>query len=235
MPNTTKRAMRKPLTETQQEIALRYLSLARSLAKPFKLAWPSANNDFESAACMALVEAAEAFDPERNVKFATFARHRICGALRDVQRSETVLGWRCDPKHAPKLRPIQRDAEVRGRVLYIEEDGPVGSDMESTEYVEALLRQLPTKHAAAFRLIYLHGKSQHEAASDLGCSQARICYMHSEAISILNGSWQTQVLGEVIGKGSPNCVRIAFDDPARNLEVNRPEAIRQTPDFAPSG
>lgn len=201
MLKTATRERRKPLTEGQQVLALKYLPLARSLAKPFKMSWPSSRDDFESAACLALVEAAEAFDPERNVKFATFARHRIWGSLRDVQRGLVALGWRCDPKHAPNVGPLPCDPERQGRVLGSEEDAPVGYEIEAMETVEGLFKKLPARHAAACRQIYLHGKSQHEAARSLGCSQSRLSYMHREAMTILDGSWDARVLG---GDGASN-------------------------------
>src|SRR4051794_5854259 len=96
--NTGKsRDRRTPLTPTQQALAARYLPMARALAKPLKAAWPAARDEFESAACLALVEAAEAFDPSRNVKFSTFARYRIWGALRDVQRRQFLGGYAYAP------------------------------------------------------------------------------------------------------------------------------------------
>ena len=195
MTETTTREGRKPLTGGQQELAVKYMPLARSLAKPFKLSWPGSRDDFESAACLALVEAAESFDPDRNVKFATFARHRIWGALRDVQRGQVPMGWRCDPGAAPFVGPMPMEAERRGRVLGMEEEEPVGHELESVEAVEVLLRKLPERHAAACRQIYLHGKSQHEAARDLGCSQSRLSFLHREALSILDGSWGARVRG----------------------------------------
>ena len=50
-------------------------------------------------------------------------------------------------------------------------------------------RKLPRKHGAAFRQIYLHGKTQHEAAAVLGVSQPRLCAMHRESLAMLDGSW----------------------------------------------
>ena len=43
-------------------------------------------DDFDAAARLALVEAAQAFNPRRGVKFPTFARFRILGAIRDLER-----------------------------------------------------------------------------------------------------------------------------------------------------
>src|SRR5690349_5323240 len=75
-----KRSPRAPMTAEQQRLALKFLPMAKSLAKPLKASWPLAREEFESAALEALVEAAQSFDPSRNVQFATFARYRIWGA-----------------------------------------------------------------------------------------------------------------------------------------------------------
>jgi RNA polymerase sigma factor (sigma-70 family) len=180
---------RRPLTAAQQELARRYLPLARRLTWPSRVAWPASRDEFESAALMALVQAAQAYDPTRQVKFATFARLRIIGALRDVQRRWTPAGWRSDPAHAPLIGPLQSDSELNGRVLNTEPDPPAGWETESAEEVEAWLKKLPPRHAAACRQIYLHGKTQTEAAEALGCSQSRLCCLHREALAMLNGTW----------------------------------------------
>src|SRR5262245_53427573 len=65
---------RPPLTKEQQDLAADYMPLARALAKRFKDAWAFENDEFESAACLALVEAAQSYDASKNVKFATYAR-----------------------------------------------------------------------------------------------------------------------------------------------------------------
>lgn len=192
---TTSRVGRSPLTASQQDLALRYLPLARSLAKPFKMSWPAHRDDFESAACVALVESAGTFEPKRNVKFSTFARHRIWGSLRDVQRSLVALGWRCDPKHAPLLTSLPKDPEGKGRVIGADSLPSVGQELEDVEVVEHMLSVLPHRHARACRQVYLHGKSQYEAAEALGCSQSRFSFLHREAISILSDSMQGRICG----------------------------------------
>jgi RNA polymerase sigma factor (sigma-70 family) len=187
---STIRESRSPLTPAQQALAARYLPMARAMAKPLKAAWPVAWDEFESAACLALVEAAEAFEPERNVRFSTFARHRIWGALRDVQRGLVPLGWRADCGRAPAMVHLTPTCERRGTVLGIEPDSDVGCDLEAIDSLERRLKSLPAKHAAACRQIYLHGQTQGEAAEVLGCSQSRLSYLHREALAMLNGSWQ---------------------------------------------
>jgi len=180
------------LNDDQRDLAERYLPLARALSRPFKAIWPVARDEFESAACMALVEAAEAYEPGRGVRFATFARHRIRGALRDVQRKMVVLGWRKDVKHAPAVQTLCYSSEQHGRILGSELDPPIGAELEMAEEVEVWLRKLPPKHAAACRELYLNDRTQVEAAEALGCSQSRLSYMHREALAMLDGTWYSR-------------------------------------------
>ena len=56
---------------------------------------PGASDELQSVAYLALVEAAQSFDPSRNVNFATFARLRIQGALLDLRREIVERGARC--------------------------------------------------------------------------------------------------------------------------------------------
>lgn len=188
----SKSSGRSPLTEDQRDLAERYMPLARSLSKPYKKAWPTARDEFESAACFALVEAAESFEPGRGVRFATFARHRIRGALRDVQRRMVALGWRTDIEHSPSFQRLRYDSERNGRVLGCEPDRPIGTELEAAEEVEVQLRQLPQKHAAICRELYLNERTQTQAADAIGCSQSRLSSMHREAIAILEGTWYSR-------------------------------------------
>jgi RNA polymerase sigma factor (sigma-70 family) len=194
----SKSTRRTPLTDEQRDLAERYLPLARALAKPLKETWPIARDEFESAACMALVEAAEAYEAGRGVRFATFARHRIRGALRDVQRKMVILGWRKDVNRAPSVQALCYSSEQHGRILGAEADSPVGAELEMAEEVEVWLRKLPPKHAAACRELYLNDRTQVEAAEAIGCSQSRLSYMRREAIAMLNGTWHARVGADFI-------------------------------------
>lgn len=189
MTRIRRRNQRKPLTAEQQDLAERYLPMARSLSKPHKRIWPSEWEEFESAAMMALVEAAESFDASRNVRFSTFARLRIIGALRDVQRRMGHTKWRVDDAHSVQDGTDVAALEAYGEVVNTTPDPEVGQDLEHSDAVEAWLRKLPPKHAAACREIYLNGCSQVEAAGRLGCSQSRLSYLHREALAMLNGTW----------------------------------------------
>jgi RNA polymerase sigma factor (sigma-70 family) len=142
----------------------------------------------ESAAFMALVEAAGTFDPSRNVDFSTFARHRIWGALCDVRR-EALYGKGQRASHSRVVNRMAEAAEAHGRVLGAEPDEPVGATLELHEVVEGWIRSLPRTHSQAFRHIYLDGKTQEEAASLVGCSKSYMSRLHSEAMSWLHQAY----------------------------------------------
>jgi len=176
---------RVPLTDEQRSLAIRYLPMAQALARRAIRPVPSEDEELQSAAYMALVEAALTFDPARKVNFATYARHRIRGALRDYRRLVLADGWKGDPAHRPVFERFCGNIEEHGRVLGVEPPSPIGSELESTEAVEKWLRRLPRAQAAACRLIYLHGKSQDEAAALVGCSKSYMSRLHREAIARL--------------------------------------------------
>jgi RNA polymerase sigma factor (sigma-70 family) len=178
---------RPPLTWEQQGLAARYLPLARSLAKRYKKKWPFGADEFESAACLALVEAAQSYDAAKNVKFATFARKRILGELRDVQREMVPVGWEDDVDEAPLFLPLSPDLEEYGRVL-MTPPNPTQDDVDAFDCLESMIQRLPGQHSAACRTIYLRGLSQTQAAGVLRLSQARICMLHKQSMQMLNGS-----------------------------------------------
>jgi RNA polymerase sigma factor (sigma-70 family) len=187
---------REPLTEEQRGLATKYLPLAQTLAIRYRFQRLDEREELESTAYMALVEAALTFDPGRNVNFATFARHRIRGALRDYQRRLLSYDWRGDEAERPVFKRLGKDTEQHGRVLGIEPDRPIGTEIESIEAVEEWLSRLPLIHAVACRYIYINGKSQDEAAALLGCSKSFLSRLHREAISWLIQDYQAARAGQ---------------------------------------
>ena len=113
------------------------------LAKRYRFRRIGESEELESTAYMALVEAAQTFDPQRKVGFATYARHRIRGALRDYQRLLLSAGWRGNRARRPVFQTLGNEAEQHGRVLGIAPDRPVGTLIEATEAVEHWLRGCP--------------------------------------------------------------------------------------------
>jgi RNA polymerase sigma factor (sigma-70 family) len=64
------------LTPEQQQLVVQYIPMAKKMA-----ALRSDDDECESAALFALVEAAECYKPDRGVKFGTYAYRHIYGAI----------------------------------------------------------------------------------------------------------------------------------------------------------
>ncbi len=180
---------RRPLDTDRQELAEKYLPLARALAHNMSRTWPEIGDEFESAAHLALVEAAECYDAERNIRFSTYARHRIRWALRDVQRQMLI------PAHASDgdaTMPLSwSDAVEQSEIPTDMVDGcELLRSVEALDEVEAMLSRLPQNHARACREIYVRGRNQGEAADVLGLSKSRLSFIHHEALRLLGEVWR---------------------------------------------
>jgi RNA polymerase sigma factor (sigma-70 family) len=149
---------------------------------------PRATDELRSAAYLALVEAAQSFDPSRNVDFATFARHRIEGALRDVRRQEIRSACCRTPAMTRDVGIVTRDLESGSWILGAMPAQPVGSHLEELELVQTWIKKLPRLQSQAFRHIYLEGKTQEQAAALLGCSAPTLSRLHKEAIATIQYS-----------------------------------------------
>jgi RNA polymerase sigma factor (sigma-70 family) len=170
-----------PLTGDQRALAIRYVPMARQLARRVCKTWPNAQDELQSTACLALVEAARGFDPSRGIGFGAYARHRIRGALRDLERL-----FSADGQHRSGQRPSSPGVSVfderNAATIAIEPKRPICAPAKVAKAVERWLSRLPKAHAAACRLIYVHGKSPDEAAVEVGCSRSFLSRLHREAV-----------------------------------------------------
>jgi RNA polymerase sigma factor (sigma-70 family) len=179
---TTVRGFRTRLNDEQRELATRYLPIAETLANNYRIRQRLERDEIRSTAYMALVEAARTFDPARKVNFATYARHRIRGALRDYLRFMLKTRGRGENIFCPQFERLHLGLEWHGRVMHLTPQKPVDARIESIDDVESWLRRLPKTHALACRMIYMSGKSQEEVAALLGLSKSYLCRLHNEAL-----------------------------------------------------
>jgi RNA polymerase sigma factor (sigma-70 family) len=177
------------MTPEQQALAMHYLPLARRLAKPFKETWAPYRDDFESAACLGLIEAAQTYDSSKHVKFPTFARRRILGELRDVKRDMQLSGWR-DCEDPPTVEHLGDKTGDTGQVLGITADPPVETVLDAHDIVDHWLKRLPKVNATACRLIYLEAMTHRQAGAAMDRSKTRVQRLHKESLEILNESFR---------------------------------------------
>src|SRR5947207_7660889 len=74
--------------DTKEELIIENLQLVKFLAQRFSSRLPVSVevDDLISAGVMGLMDAADKFQPERGIKFSTYARQRISGAILDYLR-----------------------------------------------------------------------------------------------------------------------------------------------------
>jgi RNA polymerase sigma factor (sigma-70 family) len=173
---------RTKLNDAQRELATRYVPLAEMQANNFGTTHQLDPDELRSTAYLALVEAARTFDLSRKVNFATFARHRIRGALRDYWRFATYQSWQRDISRHPQFRTLSEEPEEARRSFGEAYEQPVDARIESIDDIERWLKRLPRTHALACRMIYLSGKGQDEVASLLGFSKSYLSRIHNEAL-----------------------------------------------------
>jgi RNA polymerase sigma factor (sigma-70 family) len=178
------RGHRSPLTEDQRRLVVKYLPLAKAMARKIGLLrWE--REELTSAAFLALVEAAQSFDPAHMVNFATFARHRIRGALSDCRRSWFRPAMDGNGVQSPVFCRLDPRDETHESVLCQETELRTGPEFEQIEALESYFRRLPRDQATACRLIYIDGKSQDEVAELLGYSKAYLSRLHRHALDAL--------------------------------------------------
>lgn len=184
---------RSPLTTDQQELAEKYLPFARKLVRKTADMYPRCAQDLFDASTLAVIQAAQSFDPSKGIKFSTFAAYRIKGAIKDCLRGQVLRGYRNDPDSQPEVwtadicEPDSEFIDNKGyndpakhwkssmKALAMEDSSD--HEMESVDFVERQLRKLPAKHQQVMRLLILEDKTQSQISQAIGCSKSRISWL----------------------------------------------------------
>ena len=104
------------LLEKYQELVDR---LARRLV--WRTGMQSAYDDLWSAGALALLEAGRRYDPARGASFATFAEHRVRGAMIDELRSMDHLPRRLRNRTDDMAKAKRKLEEIHGREATVDE------------------------------------------------------------------------------------------------------------------
>jgi RNA polymerase sigma factor (sigma-70 family) len=159
-----------PLTARQAERVEAYVPLARTIAKRYWSRWIHLRDDIIAEAYWGLVQASIRYTGQ--VRFRTFARHRIRGAILDFLYPEGKTRW----------RPGTADMLTFAHVPQVWGDE---QDRIGIEFVVRMSRRLPAAHGRFLRLMYLAGLNKKETARLMGLSESRGHYLHAEAMAYL--------------------------------------------------
>lgn len=99
------------LTPAQRRRADRFAWLALHLARPFQRRRPDAHDELESAAMLGLTQASLRWRAKHGVKFQTYAKSRINGAMLDELERLRPYGYRKTREDAPHVLSYHQDQD----------------------------------------------------------------------------------------------------------------------------
>ncbi len=178
-------------------------------------------DDLFQAGSLGLIDAAGRFDPDRGIRFSTFAGRRIEGAIADHLRSEdwAPRSVRRFERHLaeidgrPQTDPGVSRAELdrrralvdRARVESIHDQqaeaaasGPLPGErldrLDDLEAVRAALERLRPKERFVVEAHFLDGRSITEIGESLGVTQSRASQLKAEALRSLRATLRDALL-----------------------------------------
>jgi len=162
-----------PDLERRNALVLEHLDWARTIARAVAGRLPSwvAADDLIGPAEIALVQAAERYDPVRNDSFRGYAERRIRGACYDSVRRRNypvatpAVAEQADPHPDPE------------------------EQMRATEMLRVwqVVDRLPPRHRLLIRCLYIDGVSLAEQSAHCTVGCARLSQIHREALVMLRG------------------------------------------------
>lgn len=153
-----------------------------------------------------LLEAKSRFDPERGVRFKTYAYHRIRGAMLDGVRKMASVPRRAhaamqeEASVAPTAAPTELDRAFSRISVSLSSEMPLHGRLGEESPEAALIKQqsircllqslsvLSERHRALVRGRYFEGRSLDEMARELGISKSWACRLHQQALDQLRAA-----------------------------------------------
>jgi RNA polymerase sigma factor for flagellar operon FliA len=183
----------------RDELVLAYTPLVHDAAVRLAARLPRHvdEQDLESAGLEGLLEAVQRFDPDRGVRFETFALAHVNGRMLDELRRLDWVPRSVRERAGPSLRQVPLDASVG-------EDGSLLVELVEDEHAErpedeafrtdlqALLHQtmstLPPRDALVLYLHYFEELSLAEIAELLHIGASRASGLHARSLAELHGA-----------------------------------------------
>src|SRR6187200_809404 len=173
--------------KARERLVLAYAPLVKYVAGRMSSGLPShvEEADLISYGLLGLISAIERFEPEREIKFETFAITRIKGSIIDELRS---LDW--VPRSVrTKAREIERANAKLEHELHRAPTDPA-MEMDTTEMKDRLadaIARLPEREKLVVALYYYENLTLREIGEVLGVTESRVSQLHTKAVLRLRG------------------------------------------------
>jgi RNA polymerase sigma factor (sigma-70 family) len=175
------------MTRDEQILSLRRVVLA--LAGSLQLQYGGEIEDLISDGWVGAIQAVDRYDPQNapGASLATFAKHRIRGAILDGLRARDYVPVsvrrNANAGHilAPE-QPLSLEQDLSPEICFVDEAATTAVDLLLGELdLSVHLSQLPKRQVSVLRARYWAGRSQAAIAADMRLSQARVSQLLTEA------------------------------------------------------
>lgn len=217
----------------KQKLAEKHMPMAYKIAATFSKNWRWLKDEFESEALLALVEAANTFDPSYNVQFKSFASIRIKGALTTFRRKMTqsrLVSTPDEENQTGEERPKEwthtkassnlSPNEV-AEYLHKQEIATYSIDqleaMGALEELKQYIKRLPKRHRAVISAFYVERRDADEIASDTKYTKERLRAIHREAINMISTGEALPDVGKC-RKRHPNRLKISMPETSTKMD-----------------
>lgn len=157
---------------TSDELILSHLWLPKVIAQSKRLPWLT--EDLEQIGCVGLVKAAQAFDSQRGVRFSTYARYRVNGAIKD---------WLGCLEHIPPPNTTRSPPNTPEEILR-----DLQEQTEDERKARRMIVSLSPKERFVVSAYWLRGRKMREIAEVLGLTEARVSQINKRALQKLRRS-----------------------------------------------
>ncbi|HPE66994.1 MAG TPA: sigma-70 family RNA polymerase sigma factor [Synergistales bacterium] len=165
--------------DARDSLIVSYRPLVFWLAKKFHV-HPSSYQDLIQEGMLALIRAVDKFEPERHLKFTTYAFYRIKGQMINfLQRSE-------------KKAPLPVDDE-----FLMPEDPFLPETFETMLALSEELRRLPAKEGEVLQAILMDGREAREVAQERGIDISHVYRLKRNALAKLRKWLGAEATNEV--------------------------------------
>jgi RNA polymerase sigma factor for flagellar operon FliA len=193
--NTTKTRITASTTPNREELIVGAMPLVHSAAKHLARRLPPCVtlDELTSAGTVGLIKAADRFDVNRGLLFATYAKHRVLGEMLDYLRAEDPLSRA--QRHARR----ERDGEVEA-APFVPTTVPPATAQPPVDYllrahVLTARQSLSINENRVIELTFYAGWNNREIAQTMGVTESRISQLRTSALSKLRTRLATQTKG----------------------------------------
>jgi RNA polymerase sigma factor for flagellar operon FliA len=149
-------------------------------------------DDLTSGGTVGLIEAVDRFDSSRDLKFRSYAQHRVMGAMLDFLRGE-------DPLSRGERRRVRDSASAVGakgcgtkpmtvsldHILLAHVSASTPADFAVRSEIREARQCLSPRENRVIVLLYVFGWQNREVAADLNVNESRVSQIKQRAISKL--------------------------------------------------